>query len=192
MTRRLAWAFWFLPLRFQQALITETYEQWIKRARFQPGLLGELIAVLPRARLPQHGGDQFARLSRVVRLACHRYNVNICRVYCQVREPRKRQRFTLLGALVIRTVLWLAKNRIVHHHHNDNECKISRFGRKFAFTMAGTAHGDRSNGVAWNAHSVARRAWEKESPKHQRTFSPYFWDIGGAIPFIRRYSTICP
>ena len=88
MTRRLAWAFWFLPLRFQQALIAETYEQWIKRARFQPGLLGELIAVLPRARLLQHGGDQFARLSRVVRLACHRYNVNICRVYCQTIEPR--------------------------------------------------------------------------------------------------------
>ena len=50
---------------------------------------------------------------------------------------------------------------------NDNECKISTFGRKFAFTMAGIAQRDRgSNSTVWNAHSVARRAWEKESPKH--------------------------
>src|ERR1700674_395882 len=83
MTWRLAWAFWFLPLRFQQTLVTEAYEQGIKRARFQAGLLGKLIAVLPGARLPQHGGEQFTRLSRVVRLSCHGYNLNICRVCCQ-------------------------------------------------------------------------------------------------------------
>jgi hypothetical protein len=26
----------------------------------------------------------------------------------------------------------------------------------------------------------------------QRTFTPYFWVMGGTMPFIRKYSTICP
>src|ERR1700676_696547 len=81
MTGGFAVALRLLPLRFQQALIAETDEQRIKCARFQSGLLRELIAVLPRARLPQHGGDQFARLNGVVRLARHKRNINICRVY---------------------------------------------------------------------------------------------------------------
>jgi len=51
--------------------------------------------------------------------------------------------------------------------HGDDECKISTFGSKFAFTMAGVAHRNKgSTNQAWNAHAIARRAWEANAPKH--------------------------
>jgi hypothetical protein len=39
--------------------------------------------------------------------------------------------------------------------HSDTECKISAFGKAFAFTMSGTV----SKGNAWNAHDIARKSW---------------------------------
>jgi hypothetical protein len=42
--------------------------------------------------------------------------------------------------------------------HNDSECKISAFGSKFAFSMAGAARIGQ-----WNAHSAAREVWKRES-----------------------------
>ena len=44
--------------------------------------------------------------------------------------------------------------------HNDNECKISAFGSKFVFAMAGMVKRDDAH---WNAHAIAREVWKKES-----------------------------
>jgi hypothetical protein len=43
--------------------------------------------------------------------------------------------------------------------YQDTECKISAFGSKFIFTMAGVAE----NGTKWNARSIARQIWQSES-----------------------------
>ena len=42
--------------------------------------------------------------------------------------------------------------------HDDTECKISAFGSKFVFSMAGAARVG-----PWSGHAVAREVWEKES-----------------------------
>jgi len=42
--------------------------------------------------------------------------------------------------------------------HNDTECKISAFGDKFVFVMAGLV-----KGPGWDAHAVAREVWQNES-----------------------------
>ena len=86
MAGRLAWPFWFLPLRFQQPLIAKAYQQRIERARFEAGLLRELIAVLPDARLSRHDGEQLACLRGTVWASCHAPNINIYRVSCQERK----------------------------------------------------------------------------------------------------------
>lgn len=41
--------------------------------------------------------------------------------------------------------------------HYDSECKISAFGDKFAFAMAGVAAGP-----GWNTHDIARQIWEAQ------------------------------
>jgi hypothetical protein len=43
--------------------------------------------------------------------------------------------------------------------HDDTECKISAFGTRFAFTMAGASR----RAGQWSAHSEARDAWTSES-----------------------------
>ena len=45
--------------------------------------------------------------------------------------------------------------------HDDTECKISAFGDKFVFTMAGLRSYRVQGG--WDAHSVAREVWKQES-----------------------------
>lgn len=45
-------------------------------------------------------------------------------------------------------------------HHDDQECKISAFGDRFLFTMAGIVF-DSAKG--WNAHTVAREIWAMQS-----------------------------
>jgi len=42
----------------------------------------------------------------------------------------------------------------------DTECKISAFGSRFAFVMAGAVKGAR-----WDAHLIAREVWEEDSKK---------------------------
>jgi hypothetical protein len=54
-----------------------------------------------------------------------------------------------------------SRMNIVAGGHDDTECKISAFGSKFVFSMAGAARIDQ-----WNAHSVAREIWERESKIH--------------------------
>jgi hypothetical protein len=45
--------------------------------------------------------------------------------------------------------------------HSDNECKISAFGDKFAFQIAGLIRNDIPNG--WDVRLIARRIWQSES-----------------------------
>src|ERR1700732_4343815 len=45
--------------------------------------------------------------------------------------------------------------------HSDNECKVSAFGDKFAFQVAGLIRNDISNG--WDVRRIARRIWRSES-----------------------------
>ena len=44
--------------------------------------------------------------------------------------------------------------------HDDTECKISAFGDKFVFAMAGAVKFSGDNG--WDAHVIARRIWQSE------------------------------
>lgn len=45
--------------------------------------------------------------------------------------------------------------------HDDTECKISAFGDKFIFALAGMAKKNDPGG--WNGHLIARKIWESES-----------------------------
>src|ERR1700676_2408288 len=47
--------------------------------------------------------------------------------------------------------------------HDDTECKISAFGDKFAFAMAGAVKSSGESG--WNGHTIARKIWQSESTK---------------------------
>jgi hypothetical protein len=57
-----------------------------------------------------------------------------------------------------------SRMNIIAGGHDDTECKIFAFGSKFVFSMAGAARIDQ-----WNAHSVAREIWERESKIHSDT-----------------------
>jgi len=57
------------------------------------------------------------------------------------------------------------KNIPENGSHDDSECKISAFGKKFVFSLAGTI--ERSG--HWNARSVARKTWESESKVASKT-----------------------
>jgi len=49
--------------------------------------------------------------------------------------------------------------------HNDNECKLSAFGDKFVFSMAGVVKQTAKENAqgSWGGHAIARRIWESES-----------------------------
>lgn len=56
------------------------------------------------------------------------------------------------------TVAADSRMNIASGGHDDSECKISAFGSKFLFSMAGAARIGQ-----WNAHSAAREVWKRES-----------------------------
>jgi len=53
-----------------------------------------------------------------------------------------------------------ADSRITYDpgEYNDDACKISAFGTRFVFAMAGY-----SNGTDWDVNSIARQIWNEES-----------------------------
>ena len=72
---------------------------------------------------------------------------------------------TVLFLLYSPTLLTVAADSrltMLGGEHKDTECKISAFGNKFIFTMAGVVF---TNGDKRNPHLISRKIWEVESRK---------------------------
>jgi hypothetical protein len=53
--------------------------------------------------------------------------------------------------------------QVSDHEHDDTSCKIATFGPQFVFAVSGTAGRGSDAGAKWNAYSIARNVWERES-----------------------------